>query len=309
MRRALLAVWAAAASAAIFAATGGARGGPPRLNPNAPFFVVAIHPTRGQHVLPDVSDPGLNNVFTIVFSSYVHRADLLDETNSVNGLSAKAAFVDESGAPVPATASVHANVLTLDPFSATTPVLRQGRYALRLRPSLRSAGGRALNHGKRGFSTMFFVGYVPPLLLRVSPRPGAALGRRQAIVVRFDEPMLLASAAAAIRLEDRGTVPPTPIPADVRLARDLRNVVVSPSAPFPRGARIALVLAGRGASTDSSATVLRCEVFGGYRGGGAGPEWIIDSDAAARVGTRHVAVDSDAGEVVATFRARGVAGR
>jgi len=309
MRRALLAVWAAAASAASFAAMGGARGGSPRLDPNAPFFVVATHPTRRQHVLPDLSDPGLNNVFTIVFSRSVHRADLLDETNPVNGLSAKAAFVDESGAPVPATASVRANVLTLDPFDARTPVLRQGRYALRLRRSLRSAGGSALNHGERGFSTMFFVGYVPPLLLRVSPRPGAALGRRQAIVVRFDESVLLASAAAAIRLEDRRTVPPTPIPSDVRLARDLRDVVVSPSAPFPRGARIALVLAGRGASTDPSATVLRCEVFGSYRGSTGGPEWIVDADAAARIGTRHVAVDPDAGEVVATYRAGKVAGR
>lgn len=222
---------------------------------DGPLFVTSMTPARNQETSSDLSDPGLNNQITVRFSTYLRASDVLDESNGVNGLSRKCAFLDQAFAPVRATALVRRNVLVINPLIVTQPVLPIGRYTVSLKPSIRSARGRLLNEGRVGFTTKFSVGswQFPVVLLRVSPRDGQTdVGLRRTVVATFDRPMDVLSAEQSVRIEDRSTDPPTPIDALVTVDRNGYDVVVIPSPPgFAPGATIALVIQGRGTANDA----------------------------------------------------------
>jgi len=197
----------------------------------------------------------------------------------------------------------------VDPFSAARPVLPQGRYTLTLNPSIRSAHGRRLNGGHAAFSTTFLIGTgtYAPVLLRVSPRAGkTGVAPRQALVATFDESIDAASAAAAIRLEDRSTSPPELLPVRIKTARRGTVVVVAPAArsSWPRGADVALVVAGEGASTDASSALLK-ETGGHAFKRDVGPQWTADASSPTLFHSANGDYDEVAGEFTTTFHTRG----
>jgi hypothetical protein len=317
MRRLLLAGCVAIATVGVFAASERAAHAGPKsggLDPEARFFVTSVTPERDRHVMPDLSDPGVNNVIVVRFSTYPDVRDLVDvDGNFRNGLGAKCGLADNTLAIVPASASVYRNILTINPFSATRPVLAQGRYTLTFKSSVRSGGGRLLNDGAAGFVTRFSIGAgtYPPVLLRASPRAGeSGVGPRRALVATFDEPLDEASAVASVHVEDRGVVPPAPVAARVRLARRGRALVVTPSARsgWPRGAELALVIAGQGSSTDGSAALLK-ETGGRAFTRDRGLGWIFDPFVPALYHSRYGDFDDVTGLFTLTFRTRGVVPR
>jgi len=162
------------------------------LDPDRALFVTLVSPSRNRHTLPDLSDPGLNNVITVRFSTFVTKSDVVDDQTQPNGLSRKCEFRDQTLATVPAEASVFRNTLTINPFSSPQrpPVLAIGRYTLTLKPSIRSARGRMLNDGVAAFTTTFYVGSgtaFAPVLRRVAPFDGqTGVGLHRAVVATFE---------------------------------------------------------------------------------------------------------------------------
>ena len=272
------------------------------------FIVTSVTPAQNQSMLPDLSDPGANGRISVRFSSALDTSDVIDETNLVNGLSANCDFHDQTYATVPGSATVRRNVLLVDPFSAQRPVLPQGHYTLTLKSSLRSARGRRLNGGAADFTTTFNIGsdVYPPVLLRTSPAAGeTGVGLHRSLVVTFDEPIDAASAAASVRLEDRSTVPPTPVGSRVRLARRGFDVVVTPDTRlgYPRGMNLTLVVAGRGSATDPSAHVLK-DVGGNEFTRDASPLWAADSIVPALFHSPSGDFDDVSGQFTMTFRTK-----
>jgi hypothetical protein len=272
-----------------------------------PLFVTSARPARNQHMLPDLSDPGANGQITVTFSTSV---DPYDVVSVAGGLGAKCEFHDQTLAEVPVSASAYRNVLSLSPFSAARPVLPQGRYTLTLRSTVRSTSGVRLNGGARAFTTTFYVGSetrFAPVLLHAAPtawKTGVAL--RRAIVATFDEPIDATSTLAAVRLEDRSAVPPTQIPIRVRTARRGSAVIVTPApgTSYPRGTELTLVIAGEGAATDPSASVLT-ETEGHKFTRDRGPSWLVDASTPTLFHSINGDFDDVTGEFTLNFRTRG----
>jgi hypothetical protein len=316
MKRFLVVGCVALGSAAVLAvAPPSALAGPKAYSsPARALYVTSVTPARNRHLLPDMSDPGVNNSITVTFSAALDARGLIDSSDPYATLGPKCDFHDHRLAKVPASAGVFRNFLTIDPFNQFRPVLPPGRYTLTLKSSIRSAGGALLNGGGRGFTTTFFVGSAtnyPPVLLRISPTAGGAgVALRRPIVAVFDAPIDAASAQAAIRLEDRGTFPPTPIPIRVRTARRGFAVVVEPAARsgYPRGADLALVVAGQVGSTEPSSPVLT-ETGGKAFTRDLGPGWTVDPDVPTLFHSVNGDFDEVTGEFTLTFRTRGVSGR
>jgi hypothetical protein len=283
-------------------------------DPDAALVVTMVTPTRNQHTLPDLSDPGLNNVITVRFSTFVDPRDVVDASTVPNGLGRKCDFHDQRLAPVRVSVSVRRNFLTLDPFSVTRPVLPPGRYTLTLKPTIRSLRGRMLNDGRGAFTTTFYVGSgtaFAPVLRRVSPNAGrTGVGLHRAIVATFDEPIAPVSAAWGVRLEDRSTSPATPIFARIRVSRRGLDVVVTPEAVagYPPRTELTLVLPGRGTSTDPSARLLTAEVGHEFTRD-LGPSWTIDPTVPTLFHSKSGDFDEVTGEFTTTFRTRGAAAR
>lgn len=308
MRRLLLTSLSALATAGVLAASlsgalAASRWG--GLNPDAALVVTSMTPWRNQETLPDLADPGLNNQIRVRFSTIPRARDLLDDTNLVNGLSRKCAFLDQAFAPVPAGAFLNRNNLVIDPFSVQQPVLSQGIYYLRLKSSIRSVRGRRLNDGRADFNTRFSVGTVGyhVVLLGVAPDDEQDdVGLRRTVVASFDVPLDLATALGSVRLENRSTTPATPIDALVTLEREGRDVVLLPSHPgLPPNAEIALVVRGRGTATEG--TVLK-SVTGVEFTRDWGPRWTADPEVPTLFHSELGDSDDLTGEFTATFRTR-----
>jgi len=287
----------------------------PGPDPDAALVVTMVTPTRNQHTLPDLSDPGLNNLITVRFSTFVNPRDVVDDSTVPNGLGRKCDFHDQRLAPVTVSASVRRNVVTLDPFSVTRPVLvGAGRYTLTLKPTIRSLRGRLLNDGRGAFTTTFYVGsgtVFAPVLRRISPVAGrTGFGLHRAIVATFDERIDPVSAQWGVRLEDRSTSPATPIFARIRVSRLGFDVVVTPEAVagWPPSTELTLVIPGRGTSTDPSIRLLTAEVGHEFTRD-LGPSWTVDPTVPTLFHSKSGDFDEVTGEFTMTFRTRAAAAR
>ena len=203
------------------------------------LVVTLVTPTVNQEVLPDLSDPGLNNVITVRFSSVLNPRDIIDPQNVVNQLNPKCEFFDSKFARLPGTPLVRRNVFTFDPFSTSTPVLPQGQFTLNLKAAIRNTRGRLLNSGVGDYSTTFTVGtdVYPPVLRKISPINGqTGIGLLQPIVATFNEPIAVASLASTVSVFDSSTNPPTAIAGvggtGLKLARGGFDVVFTPDPCF-----------------------------------------------------------------------------
>jgi YVTN family beta-propeller protein len=251
---------AAAGSAASVARAGTKSSGTDARN----LIVTLVTPTVNQEVLPDLSDPGLNNVITVRFSSPLNSHDIIDPQNVVNQLNPKCEFFDATFARLPGTPLVRSNVFTFDPFSTTTPVLPQGQFTLNMKSSIRNTRGRLLNNGAGDYSTTFTVGtdVYPPVLRKISPLNGQqGIGLLQPIVATFNEPIAAASLASTITVFDSSTNPPTAIAGvggtGLKLARGGFDVVFTPDPCFgyPAKTTIAFNIQGYNSSPAAATKV------------------------------------------------------
>jgi hypothetical protein len=182
-----------------------------------------------------------------------------------------------------------------------------GRYSITLKSSVRSVRGRLLNDGRADFRTSFTVGSgsFPVVLVKVSPRHGQSnVGLRREIVATFDVPLDPVTAFQSVRLEDRSTIPPTPVEALVTLERRGFDVVVHPSAPGnPPGTELTLVIAGRGTATGETATVLTSADGIEFKRDW-GPRWNADPEVPTLFHSALGDFDDVTGEFTMTFRTR-----
>jgi hypothetical protein len=305
MNRFALALVAALGTAGALVASAGESAARAPIDPDGPLVVRSTSPARDQPVLPDLSDPGLNNRITVRLSAFPVRRDVVDESGD---LSAKCRLLGPDLEEIrPLAADLRRNVLVIEPLGTQRPVLAQGRYTLVLDSSIRSTAGRRLNDGRAEHRLTFSVGVAPPVLRRVAPRAGRTdVAPRRPLVASFDLAMLPASLEGAVRVEDRSTDPATPVPVRTRLARRGRDLVVQAESRdgFPAGADLALVLAGQGTATDPQAPALRslrgaAFVFDG------GLHWRPDLDVPDLAHSNLGDFDLARGEFTMTFRTRG----
>jgi hypothetical protein len=202
-------------AAAAGAADAQARGRPRRGNVNNDLVVTLVTPTIAQEVLPDLSDPGLNNVVTVRFSAPLRAADFISNTNVFNRLTPSVEFLNSTFDRLPGTPLVQGNVFRFDPRTPSNGgVLANGQYTLNIKSSVRSTRGKLLNQGASDFSATFTVGtdVFPPVLRKVSPiHNQTGIGLSQKIVATFNEPILNSSLLTTVVVNDVGTSPPTQI--------------------------------------------------------------------------------------------------
>jgi YVTN family beta-propeller protein len=252
------------------------------------LIVTLVTPTVNQEVLPDLSDPGLNNVITVRFSSLLNSRDIIDPQNVVNQLNPKCEFFDSTFARLPGTPSVRDNVFTFDPFSTTTPVLPQGQFTLNMKASIRNTRGRLLNNGTGDYSTTFTVGtdVYPPVLRKISPLNGqTGIGLLQPIVATFNEPIAQSSLASTISVFDSSTNPPTAIAGvggtGLKLARGGFDVVFTPDPCFgyPGKTTIAFNIQGFNPKSTSPVSTTLADEFKNKFTMDAGLQWTADATA------------------------------
>jgi hypothetical protein len=267
-----------------------------------------VTPAQDQEMLADLSDPGANNRVTVTFSTAPRPEDVLEEFNPVTGLSPNVELFDENGATVRSTASLRRNVLVIDPLTAASPVLAQGRYTLVLSSAIRSARGGLLNGGKRDFVLSFLVGHLdfPPVLRDVRPSAGdKPVGRRTPLVATFDQAVDAGSARTAVRVEDRSTTPATLIATRVTLAHRGRDVVVRPKSPagYPAGAALTLVISGRKTGTGTPTSVLTDTTRVPFERDQS-PLWTVDASSSTLFHSVIGDYDEASGEFTATFQTK-----
>lgn len=208
---ALVVVGAAAAAATTDAQAKRRRGG----DLNEDLVVTLVTPTTNQEVLPDLSDPGLNNVVTVRFSAPLRPGDFISNNNVFNRLAPAVEFLDSAFNRLPGTPIVTRNVFRFDPRTpANLGVLANGQYTLHIKSSARSRAGKLLNQGVRDWTTTFTVGtdIHAPVLRKISPINGQRnIGLNQRVIVSFNEPIDAASLLTTVSVNDVGTNPPTPI--------------------------------------------------------------------------------------------------
>jgi hypothetical protein len=184
-------------------------------NSNEDLVVTLVTPTTNQEVLPDLSDPGLNNVVTVRFSAPIRPNDFISNNNIFNRLSPSVEFLDTTFNRLPGTPIVTRNVFRFDPRTPSNlGVLASGQYTLNIKSAVRSTAGKLLYKGVRDWTTSFTVGtdVYAPVLRKISPINGQTnIGLNQRIIATFNEPIDPASLLTTISVTDVGTNPPTVI--------------------------------------------------------------------------------------------------
>jgi len=128
-------------------------------NPNEDLIVTLVTPTVNQEVLPDLGDPGLNNVITVRFSAPIRPRDFISTTNVFNRLTPSVEFLNSSFERLAGDPVVTRNIFRFDPRTMDNGgVLPNGQYTLNIKSSVRSRKGKLLNQGLKDFTTTFSVG-------------------------------------------------------------------------------------------------------------------------------------------------------
>lgn len=276
-----------ALSVGLTAADAGAKGKKARFQNEKNLVVTLATPTLNQEVLPDLSDPGLNGVIEIRFSSPLRKRDVIDNQNTFNRLTERVEFLDSTFNRLPGTPTVRRNRFIFNPRTAENGgVLAQGQYTVNVRANVRNTGGRMLNFGTRDFSSTFSVGtdVYAPVLRRMSPIDGQTnIGLKQRIVATFNEPIDQASIISSITVQDASTNPPTAIPGagggtGVTLERDGFDVVFTPDPCFgyPPMTTIQFLMQGQDAAGQSSPVT---DVFGNAFRRDNGLQWSFNAAA------------------------------
>ncbi len=251
------------------------------------LVVTLATPTLNQEVLPDLSDPGLNGVIEIRFSSPLRKRDIINNQNAFNRLTERVEFLDSTFNRLPGTPTVRRNRFIFNPRTAENGgVLAQGQYTVNVRRNVRNRRGRALNLGQRDFTTTFSVGtdVYNPVLRRMSPLDGQTnIGLQQKLIASFNEPIDPSSVISSITVQDGSTNPPTPIPGagggtGVTLSRNGFDVVFTPDPCFgyPPRTTVQFLMQGQDALGQASPVT---DVFGNAFTRDAGLQWSFNAAA------------------------------
>jgi YVTN family beta-propeller protein len=295
------------------AAMSGARAAPKATDASneRDLVVTLITPTINQEVLPDLSDPGLNNLITVRFSSMLLTNDIIDNQNVVNRLSSRCEFLNSGFARLPGTPSVRRNIFTFDPFSVATPVLPQGQYTLNLKSSIRNTRGRLLNNGVADYTATFSVGtdVYPPVLRKINPLMGqTGLDLFQKITATFNEPLEFATLPANVLLQDASTNPPTNLTFSGVLTRGGFDIVLTPDPCFglPPKTNIQVIFQGQGKGVGSSQTNAITDVFQNKFGRDLSLAWTVDPTIQTLYHSPNGDFDEVTGQFKMVFQTKGV---
>ncbi len=274
------------------------------------LVVTLVTPTNNQEVLPDLSDPGLNNVITVRFSSILNPRDIIDNQNVVNRLSTKCEFLGSDFARLPGTPSVRNNIFTFDPFSVSTPVLPQGQYTLNMKASIRNTRGRLLNNGTADYSATFSVGtdIYAPVLREISPISGqTGIGLLQPIVATFNEPLDISSLIGTLFVQDASTNPPTGIVTYYSLARKGFDLVLTPDPCFgyPPKTNVQFIIQGQGASAPATTSAVS-DVFQNKFRRDPGLQWRVDPTIPTLYHSPNGDFDETNGQFKLAFQTKGI---
>jgi hypothetical protein len=251
------------------------------------LVVTLATPTLNQEVLPDLSDPGLNGVIEIRFSSPLKKRDVINDQNTFNRLTERVEFLDSTFNRMPGTPTLRRNRFIFNPRTAENGgVLAQGQYTVNIRRNVRNRRGRMLNFGTADFTTTFSVGtdVYNPVLRRMSPLDGQAnIGLQQKLVASFNEPIDPSSIISSIQVQDASTNPPTPIPGagggtGVTLEREGFDVVFTPDPCFgyPPQTTIQFLMQGQDEQLAASPVT---DVFGNAFTRDSGLQWSFNASA------------------------------
>lgn len=322
MKRILVATGAAIAvvgGAAIGVSDAQAGGRSARAGGESALVVTLVTPTNNQEVLPDLSDPGVNNVITVRFSSNLRTSDVIDNQNPFNRLTPKVEFTDTTFARLPGTPQVRGNVFKFDPrTTANNGLLPQGQYTLNLKSTLRNTKGNLLNEGARDSTSTFSVGtdVFPPVLRRISPINGQTnIGLTQRIVMTFNEPIDPASVISTIQVQNASVNPPIAIPGagggtGITLERNGFDVVFTPDPCFGYPARTTIQFLVQGMPdplpplTPAPSTVT--DVFGNRFTRDLGLQWTLSPTVQNFYESPNGTYDSNTGVFRMVFTTKGV---
>jgi YVTN family beta-propeller protein len=277
------------------------------------LVVTLVTPTVNQEVLPELGDPGLNNVITVKFSAYLNAHDIIDYQNVVNSLSSKVEFLNSAFARLPGTPSVRRNIFTFSPLSATTPSLPQGQYTLNMKSSIRSTRGSLLNEGLADFTTTFSVGtdVYPPVLRKISPVDGqTGINLLQKIVATFNEPIEAASLPGNVTVLDGSTNPPSPVPGlggtGLTLARGGFDVIFTPDPCFGYPPKTNITFNIQGLTVPATNTAAVTDVFQNKFKRDSGLQWTRDLAITTLYHSPNGVYDELTGVFTMTFQTKGV---
>ncbi len=258
-----------------------------RVNNEKDLVVTLVTPTLNQETTADLSDPGLNGLVTVRFSSPVNKRDVIDNQNTFNRLTSKVEVYDSSFNRLPGTPTVRGDRIFFNPRDAANGgLLAQGQYTLNLKRSLRNSSGRLLNNGLRDFTTTWSVGtdVYNPVLRKISPIDGQVnIGLQQRVVATFNEPIDPSTVISSITVQDASTNPPTPIPGagggtGVTLERNGFDVVFTPDPCFGYPPRTTIQFLMQGVDQLGTASPV-ADVFGNPFRRDAGLQWTFNAAA------------------------------
>jgi len=263
-----------------------------RSSSNDNLVVTLVTPTTNQEVLPDLSDPGLNNVITVRFSAPIRPQDFISNNNVFNRLTPSVEFLSSTFDRLPGTPIVKGNTFKFDPRTpSNNGVLANGQYTVNIKASVRSVGGKLLNQGLKPYSSTFSVGtdIYDPVLRSISPiHNQQGIGLNQKIVITFNEPINPSSLLTTIQVNDVGTSPPTPIlgpngSTGITTDRNGFDVVFTPDPCFgyPPKSTIEIRVQGRPQPTatvpNPAPVAAVTDVFGNQFTRDAGLQWVLNS--------------------------------
>ncbi len=231
----------------------GGGGGPGGDNSSSPdvatnLVVTQTLPTNQQEVLPDLADPGLQNVIRVYFSEVVMSATVIDPTNTFNYLTSDFNILNSAMERMEGVATLaDANkVLVFQPAGN----LANGQYTVTVTRDVMNFQGGRLNLGTRDHHSSFTVGtdIYAPVLRNTFPAPNQKdVPKDSRIILTFNETLNRSTITnTSINIMDGSANPPVAIAGSLVMDIDAFEVTFTPAAGtlMPANATIVVTING-----------------------------------------------------------------
>ncbi len=231
----------------------GGGGGPGGDNSSSPdvasnLVVTQTLPTNQQEVLPDLSDPGLQNVIRVYFSEVVMSSTVIDPTNTFNYLTSDFNILNSGMERMEGVATLaDANkVLVFQPAGD----LPNGQYTVTVTRDVKNFQGGRLNQGTTDHRSSFTVGtdIYAPVLRNTFPAPNQKdVPRESRIILTFNETLNRSTVTStSINIMDGSANPPVAIQGALTMDMDAFEVIFTPAAGtlMPPNATIVVTING-----------------------------------------------------------------
>lgn len=229
---------------------GGGGGETGTANSTTGLVVRWITPTNKQEVNPDLSDPELNGMLTVDFSSGLNPNDVLDPTNAYNGLTSDVNILDSAFQRVRGTPQIGGDIGNVLYFWPQGGTLANGQYTITVSRDVRGLNGRQLNSGLFDFRSSFTVGadIYKPKIRNTYPAPNQKdVDKFSDINITFNESLNPATVTLSTITVMNGSVnPPVAVNGTIKTARDDFEIVFTPDPanPMPPNATIVVTVYG-----------------------------------------------------------------